>query len=109
MENLRHGNHGKKGPVLGPEGPLLLLPHPSTAALKAAYGRAEVVEPLGRVSQPQGAIKARELAAHYTAQFQTQLHELGIEAIGPAARALRSNTDSRSSARMPMKNSFPLW
>ncbi len=79
------------------------------AALKAAYGRAEVVEPLGRVSQPQGAIKARELAAHYTAQFQTQLHELGIEAIGPAARALRSNTDSRSSARMPMKNSFPLW
>ena len=54
------------------------------AALKDAYGRAEVVEPLGRVSQPQGAIKARELAAHYTAQFQTQLHELGVEATAPA-------------------------
>ena len=53
-----------------------------------AYGRREVTQALGRVSQPQAAIKARELAAHYTAQFQTQLHELGIEPTAPAAPAL---------------------
>lgn len=57
-----------------------------------AFGRAEVTEPLGRLSQPQAAIKARELSAHYTGLFQTQLHELGIEATAPAAPALPKRT-----------------
>ena len=66
--------------------------------LVEAYGRLEVTQALGRVSQPQAAIKARELAAHYTAQFQTQLHELGIEPTAPAAPALPKRVPTMAEA-----------
>lgn len=58
------------------------------AALIEAFGRAEITQSLGRLSQPQAAIKARELGAHYTGLFQSQLHELGLEATAPVAPAL---------------------
>ena len=39
--------------------------------LVEAMGKNEISAPLGRVSQPQAAIKARELFAHYAALFLT--------------------------------------
>lgn len=57
------------------------------AALRGIYGKTEISTPLGRVSHPQAAVKHRELEAHYAAQFQTQLHEMGIEPTAPIAPA----------------------
>lgn len=48
--------------------------------LQATYGRTEVSEALGRLSYSQATVKALELSAHYVAQFNAQLQELGIEA-----------------------------
>lgn len=60
--------------------------------LVEAVGRTEITQALGRLSHPQAAIKAKELAAHYTGLFQTQLHELGIEPTAPVAPALPKRT-----------------
>lgn len=64
------------------------------APLFAAIGKKEISEALGHLSHPQAAIKARELSAHYTALFQSLLHELGLEATAPIAPALPRRSPS---------------
>jgi integrase len=66
--------------------------------LIAAIGKKEVTEPLGRLSQPQASIKAREWSAHYSALFLTLLNELGIEPTAPAAPALPRRSPTMAEA-----------
>ena len=82
----------KKFPHLVPKGLSYYFRIRVPKALEATYGRIEVTQPLGRLSQPQAAIKAWELAAHYAAQFQTRLQELGLEPTAPVAPALPKRT-----------------
>jgi len=66
--------------------------------LIAAIGKKEITEPLGRLSHPQAAIKARELSAHYSALFLTLLNDLGIEPTAPAAPALPRRSPTMAEA-----------
>lgn len=56
--------------------------------LVAVLGKTEITQSLGNISQAQAAIQAKELGAHYSAQFLEEQHQLGLATNPPAAPAV---------------------
>lgn len=56
--------------------------------LVAVLGKTEITQSLGNISQAQAAIQAKELGAHYSAQFLEEQHRLGLATNPPAAPAV---------------------
>jgi integrase len=60
--------------------------------LIAALGKSEITQSLGNISQAQAAIQAKELGHHYSKEFLTELHRLGLSANAPTPAPTRKRT-----------------